>query len=318
MNIEILKKGSTDNGDCGNDPKTPPDWMDLERFRRGQQFFQRHIAVATFALHCSLTVGFGVSNLVQPLAFTKKSDTAPKALRRYLKTFVHVVLWHTENVWDEKTQGHRSTQVVRKMHNTVRKNLTSQIQGKSHLTQYDMAIVQAGFMAAIVTYPSNFGIKCTKEELEDYVFFWRGIGYLLGIKDEFNICSRNYDETYRLCKQIEYEIVYRGLLEPPAEFETLSNAYINGVNLLSRFRLFSRESVIAFALDHMGLSLPSLKLSWGDKLRVQIFRLYTVLIRWTPGFERTLNFFHFIAFRKTLCLVEKEFLNGVGTCLHNS
>ena len=78
---------------------------------------------------------------------------------------------------------------------------------------------------------------------------------------------------YRLCKEIEYEIVYRGLLEPPAEFETVKiNAYINAVNFFSRFRLFSKESVIAFTLDHMGLSLPSLKLSWGDKVRSKIFR----------------------------------------------
>src|SRR6218665_4155899 len=117
-----------------------------------------------------------------------------------------------------------------------------------------MALVQSSFTALILMYSSNFGIKCTKEELEDYVFFWRGIGYLLGIKDEFNICSGNYDETYRLCKEIEYEIVYRGLLEPPAEFETVKiNAYINAVNFFSRFRLFSKESVIAFTLDHMGL-----------------------------------------------------------------
>src|SRR6218665_2937729 len=201
MNIESLKKGSTVIGDSGSDPKTPPDWMDLERFKRGQQFFQRHIAAISFSLHCSLIAGFEVTNLVQPLAFTKKSDTAPRALRRYLKTFVHVFLWHTDNVWDETTHGHRSTQKVRKMHNAVRRNMTSQIPTESHLTQYDMALVQAEFMASVLMYPSNFGIKCTKEELEDSVFFWRGIGYLLGIKDQFNICSGNYKETYRLCKE---------------------------------------------------------------------------------------------------------------------
>src|SRR5688572_27351870 len=123
MNLEKLKEGITLKGDSGNDPKTPPDWMDLERFRTGQQFFQRHIAAATFALHCSLTAGFGVSNLTEPLAFTKKSDTAPKALSRYLKTYVHLVLWHIEDVWDENTQGHKSVQAVRRMHNAVRRDM---------------------------------------------------------------------------------------------------------------------------------------------------------------------------------------------------
>jgi len=306
MNIEKLKDGIAVRGDSGSDPRTLPDWMDLDRFRRGQQFFQRHIAAVTFALHCSLTVGFGVSNLVQPLAFTKKSDTAPKALGRYLKTFVHVVLWHTEDVWNENTQGHKSVQTVRKMHNTVRKNMASQIPTESHLTQYDMALVQAGFMASVVMYPSNFGIKCTKEELEDYVFLWRGIGYLLGIKDQFNICSGNYKETYRLCKEIEYEIVYRGLLKPPAEYDTLSTAYINGVNLLHKFQMFTRESIIAFGLRFTGLYIPSLKLSWTDELRVWCFKCTIFLIRYMPGFERLTNYMVMRLYRRILSTRYKE------------
>lgn len=86
MNFGSLRKGSIVNGDSGNDPKTLPDWMDLERFRRGQQFFQRHVASMFLALHCLLTVGFAVKNLAQALAFTKNSNTASKVYLRYKMT----------------------------------------------------------------------------------------------------------------------------------------------------------------------------------------------------------------------------------------
>src|SRR6218665_1239625 len=169
-----------------------------------------------------------------------------------------------------------------------------------------MALVQSSFTALILMYSSNFGIKCTKEELEDYVFFWRGIGYLLGIKDEFNICSGNYDETYRVCKEIGYEIVYRSLLKPAPKYETLSTACINGVNLIHKFQMFTRESIIAFGLRFTGLSIPSFTLSWTDELRVWCFKCTIFLIRYMPGFERLTNYMVMRLYRRILSTRYKE------------
>lgn len=49
---------------------------------------------------CSLVIGMSVTDLLDPLAFTEKSDTPKKSLIRYLKTMMYVVQWHCGNIWD--------------------------------------------------------------------------------------------------------------------------------------------------------------------------------------------------------------------------
>lgn len=291
LEFEDLKKGKVLHGNYDNDATQLPAWMDIERFKRGRQFFKSHIAAMCLALHCSLTVLFGVSKIDRALTFTRNSDTPTKALRRYVKTFVHIVVWHTYDVWDVNSIGHKSTQSVRKMHSTVRSAIEHQNPTpKRYISQYDMALVQAGFMAAVAMYPSRFGIKCTRQELEDYVFFWRGIGYLLGIKDRFNLCSGDYDQFYKLGKAIEHRVIYRGIINPPPEFETLANSYINGMNsLVLGMKLFTKESVIAFTFKIMKLPLVNLKITWIDWLRILLLKFLAFSIRWVPGVERLMN-----------------------------
>lgn len=316
MNLESLKTGHCHPGDCGVEAKTLPDWMDVERFKRGQQYFQRHAAAVLLAQHYALTIGFAVINLIQPLTYTRNSDTPPKALLRYLKTFIHVILWQTEDVWDENTRAHKSIHTVRRMHDTVRKAMESQNPNKKYISQYDMTLVQSGFMAVGAMYPSSFGIKCTKEELGDHVFCWRGIGYLLGIKDEYNLCSGNYNEFHRVGKEIEYEIIYRGLLEPPTEFETLADAYVNGINSYFKVKLFTKESIISFTTGSMRLPMPNLKLTWTDSLRCIFYKLVFFSIRWVPGFERLLNCLVMSLFKKILAKEAVELAREKDTVLN--
>lgn len=249
------------------------------------------MAATCFALHCSLTVGFGVLNLIEPLSFTRNSDTAEKALTRYIKTFVHVALWHLEDIWDVNTNAHKSTQRVRKMHSKVRKAMAAADPTRQHISQYDEGIVQAGFMAFVSMYPSDFGIKCKKQDVADYFYFWRGIGYLIGIKDEYNLCSGGYDTTYRVCKEIEYDFVYRGICNPPKDYELLANAYTDAVNSLLRgFRVFTKESINAFTFGIMKLPLPkTVSLTLMDRLRVLLIKLLVFSMRWVPFVERLLN-----------------------------
>lgn len=53
-----------------------------------------------------------------------------------------------------------------------------------YMTQYDMAVVHTGFFAAILLYPAHFGVRASRPELDDWVFFWRVVGYLFGIDDK--------------------------------------------------------------------------------------------------------------------------------------
>ncbi|ELU16970.1 hypothetical protein CAPTEDRAFT_192536, partial [Capitella teleta] len=113
-----LKEGGTE---CERlrlyDPSSLPSWMDLEKFKRAaRSFFRQHTMSILLALYCSLTTGLSIMNLLDPLVFTRKFDTPSKALSRYVYTFLHIATWHIGNVW---CAGHRSLQIVRRMHRNV-------------------------------------------------------------------------------------------------------------------------------------------------------------------------------------------------------
>ncbi|ELU05540.1 hypothetical protein CAPTEDRAFT_228177 [Capitella teleta] len=281
-----LKEGETECGDCGYDPSSLPSWMDLEKFKRGQEFFRQHTMSILLALYCSLTTGLSITNLLDPLVFTKKSDTPSKALSRYVYTFLHIATWHIGNVWCAGDSAHKSLQIVRRMHRNVAEKMNSESE-KLHVSQYDMALVQSGFMGAVVMYPWSFGIACSASELHDYIFFWRGIGYLLGIDDKYNICSGTYFETVAICKEIEQKLLLPSLKNPPLEFDRMADAYIEGTNMRRRFLTFTKESVVGFSLGAMGHCVG--RLSFRDRMRVWWLKALVVFIRWCPLFSRLNN-----------------------------
>ena len=320
-------------GDCGSSMNVPPAWLDHDRFRRGREFFVSHSASMILAMYCSLATGLSIMNLLLPLVHTKRSDTPRRSLLRYVHTFLHVALWHYEDVWDSNGPAHKSIQLVRQMHNGVADDMNGKHKrktgkkplidpdrsigergkplidpdrsvgesgkplidpdrsvgesGKLYFSQYDMALVQSGFFAAVLMYPRGFGICCTEQELGDYVYFWRGIGYLLGIDDRFNLCDGTYREVYSLCKEIERDLLLPALSDPPDDFHRMLEAYIEGSNLPSKRRLITKEALFAFIADGMGLVRQTLSVS--DYLRYLSLKTLVFFIRWCPYFERILN-----------------------------
>ena len=324
MNLDDLKRGASIPCEDGPSCDARPPWLDMERFRRGQEFFQRHIVICTFAMHCSLVVGFSLINLLDALVFTNMSDTPSKALPRYLDTLFHIIRWHTGDVWNNPSDpAYKSVRSVRKMHNRVANDMNKGQRTKSDMpyrpksnqnqisqrkrkendgdragrskgggtplwfSQYDMGLVQCGFMGAIVMYPHKFGCNMTRSELEDYIHFWRGIGHILGVTDSFNICRGDYRQTVSICKQIEDEVLIPGLQNPPANFARMADAYCDGVSRFVGIPLYTKEAVTA--LVYNGMDRPVGQLSLADKVRVWLYKLFLCLISWCPGFERLLN-----------------------------
>ena len=285
-----IKKGDQEQGDTDNSFHNPPSWLDKEKFRRGQAFFKNHASSLLLSLHFSLTTGFCITNLLEPLVFTKKSDTGPKAHKRYYQTSLHLLTWVFEEIWDNpKSLALRSIKAVRKMHKYVGKSMTKKLAdtGNVYVSQYDMGIVQSGFMGAIIMYPEGFGCACNKSDLEDYIHFWRGMGWLLGIDDKYNICAGNYEQTHSIVKSIERDMLLPGLANPPKDFYMMVKAYIDGVNMWSPIPIHSFESIKAMSMEGMGFSVPSL--SWADKLRFWFFKWIVFMLLWCPGFERLAN-----------------------------
>ena len=90
ITLEFLQTGANEDGDCGNPMDKKPAWLDMDKFWRGQQFFQKHMCSIATSMHFSLVPGFAVVNLLVPLVFTNNSDTPEKSFKRYAQTFYHL------------------------------------------------------------------------------------------------------------------------------------------------------------------------------------------------------------------------------------
>lgn len=279
--LEDLQRGADTSGSDPSHLDVIPAWLDRERFTRGQLFFQHHLTAMTFSFHLSLVCGFSVPNLASVLYVTKQSDTPEKSLKRYLRTFYNLLLWHTGDVWNVGSRAHRSLRDVRLMHVRAANVMSRGDPGKVHVSQYDMSLVLCGFMGSSLLYPDQLGIPCCMEELEDYLYFWKCIGYLLGIEDKYNLCaSAEYESTLMLVRQIEKQVLLPNMRSLTPVCQGLTDAYCQGVNLFLGFNMFTREAMYALAYDLANQAIP--KLSWKDWFRYQSYKLFLRLIkRWT-------------------------------------
>jgi len=61
-------------------------------------------------------------------------------------------------------------------------------------------------------HPEKIGFSSKPEELDKLIYFWRCIGHMLGIKDEYNLCIGNYAQVRDNCQQ-----VFQGRFRDPLE-----------------------------------------------------------------------------------------------------
>ncbi|XP_069116788.1 uncharacterized protein [Argopecten irradians] len=269
-------------------PNTMPEHCDTEKLKRGQLFFQKNVSNCVLAMLSSLVCGLSISNLLDPLVFTKVSDTPKKSLFRYMRTLVHVIKWHHNDLWNENSPARASLDEVRQKHSAVAEAMLKQEPaGKIHLSQYDMSLVQCGFVGAIILHPQGFAIPPNVNDLDDFVYLWKFIGSRLGIMDRNNICLHSYQETFFICKQIEDDILLPALKNPPKDFELMATAFTDGLNLLHKVGLYTPEAVINFVLDVIGEKRKRQSIT--NELRILIFKLLVQLKLYIPGFQFLMN-----------------------------
>ncbi|XP_060070901.1 uncharacterized protein LOC132550826 [Ylistrum balloti] len=288
-NLEFLMKGAHTSS-CGqiSEPHNHPRHCDASKLMRGQLFFRKNISSCVFAMLCSLVCGLSVSNLLEPLVFTNASDTPRKSLYRYIQTLVHVIKWHLSDLCDADSPARKSLDKVRKMHDVVAEVMTKQKTDKKvYLSQYDMSLVQSGFVAAIIIHPQDFGIQPNVNDLDDYVYLWRFIGTHLGITDQNNICLNGYLETYTICEQIKNKVLLQALKHPPDDFDFMAKAFTDGLNILHKVRLYTPEAVINFMYDVFGQNRE--RQSIANELRIMTFKFLVKLKLYVPGFQILMN-----------------------------
>jgi len=288
LSLSQLEVGQYRNGDSGMPPE-PPEDFDMAKFNRGRWFFRNNIYSCTTAMFFSLIIGMNIPEFLEALIFTDASNTPKKAFKRYLFTYGHVLKWHYGDIWEKGSESQKSILIVRSMHDRVREKMSEHFgeRERKFLSQYDMGVVLSGFMGSVIMYPNYVGIHCTKSDLDDYVYFWYGVGHMLGIEKEFNICAHGFEQAFTFCKDIE-RVVYENMKKPPAELSMMSGALLQSISQGRSLTLFTYPAMSALSVDLMekkrlvALSIP-------DVIRYNILNFVFFIIRHFSPLRTLLN-----------------------------
>lgn len=121
--LNVLLEGMDVCGDSRCPLGSKPEWLDLDKFRKGQRIAMKYLFGLVLAEMLSLMMIFSYPNGVQPLIFTGKSDTPFKSFKRYLSTVIRIRSWYSEDIWEPGTEGYNNIKAVRAMHETVRQEM---------------------------------------------------------------------------------------------------------------------------------------------------------------------------------------------------
>lgn len=98
------------------------------------------------------------------------------------------------------------------------------------INQRDMAITQFGFMGFLLLRHQRLGINCKPDDLDAIVHMWRVLGYMLGIEDQYNLCTDSYDGTMKRVKEMFNHVVTPVMYKPPEpKFMEMTDAMLSGL-----------------------------------------------------------------------------------------
>ncbi|XP_072755275.1 uncharacterized protein [Anoplolepis gracilipes] len=121
--LRFILPATFEDGDCDRPANERPDWLDIDKFYRGQQFAMRYYCSLSISMLTSLLLLFCFADGLKPMILTQKSNTPYRAFKRNLSTIRRLRNWFTSDPWCEGTQAYHDIQTVRSLHRTMRQKL---------------------------------------------------------------------------------------------------------------------------------------------------------------------------------------------------
>lgn len=165
-----------------------PAWVDRARIDRASALFVEHgVTISLIVATASLVECYAARNGVKVLTFSYR--LGQNAYRRVAESAQFVILLMTPGGLYEDGQGIKAIQKVRLMHAAIR-NLISgtgrwDVAGLGvPICQEDMLGTLMAFSQVVIRDLRKLGVAVSDEEAEDYLYFWRVVGELMGIRPD--------------------------------------------------------------------------------------------------------------------------------------
>ena len=108
------------------------------------------------------------------------------------------------------------------------------------VSQTDLAFTLVGFAGSIVISPYGFGVE-DSEGLANYIYFWRVIGSLHGLDDQFNPFSGSLLGVRRTVYEIAEHVLIPSWEDPDPKYLPMANAITKNQEQL--------HSILLYAID---------------------------------------------------------------------
>jgi hypothetical protein len=152
-----------------------------------------------------------------------------------MQTVFATVSWFRYDLKPE-SKAWKTIETVRRHHSFA--SQSSNTANIGIISQRDMCITQFGFMGFVVLFQDQLGIACSQQEMNDFCHFWRVLGNLLGIKDEFNLCCDSFEETKERLESVRTKFILPALTETSNDFDTMSKFCVSGLQCFNFIDLY--------------------------------------------------------------------------------
>nr|XP_045599935.1 uncharacterized protein LOC123759114 isoform X2 [Procambarus clarkii]XP_045599936.1 uncharacterized protein LOC123759114 isoform X2 [Procambarus clarkii]XP_045599937.1 uncharacterized protein LOC123759114 isoform X2 [Procambarus clarkii] len=160
-----------------------------------------------------------------------------------------------------------------------------------YINQLDMSLTQYAFMGLVVAHPEKLGTgSATEEEMAGLIHFWRGLGWLMGIEDQYNFCSGTVAETKALCLEVERLIFIPLLAKVDWNYEHMATSLIKGMSYIVPATSYpAMFRYLAYTLD---IAVPTFvsKMSYRHSFHYWVMRCTFALILLVPCLLLLLNY----------------------------
>lgn len=134
------------------------------------------------------------------------------------------------------------------------------------INQTDMALTQWCFVSLIICFPKRFGIHyASDEDLDAYCYFWRNVGYRLGIEDQYNFCRGTFEDIRQRSHDLLELWIKPNFREIRPEWEHVMRCIVTGCGTIVPISCHLYEITFLYLAETMGLKMPRLYASLSYK-----------------------------------------------------
>ncbi|XP_029668921.1 uncharacterized protein LOC115238899 [Formica exsecta] len=346
--LRFVLPATFEDGDCGRPVNERPNWLDMDKFKRGQQFALRHFCSVSISNLMGLLQIFSFADGLKPLILSQKSNTPYRAFKRYVSSINRFRNWYTSNPWCKGTQAYHDIQTVRNLHRAMRRKLCNMSDDRidlaseiSHikcpafntitkdfadacptaenwqcpytmsrmkgLNQGDMSGTQFACMGLIVLYPEQFGVyNASDEDLEAFCHLWRGLGYLLGIEDQYNFCRGSLQDIRQRTDDFIEHWVKPNFRTVTAEWEHMNLCIYEGIGDIFYFN--SYKVFLVHLCNMFKLNMPRLynSLSLLERITYLVLKFLFLYLMKFPSVVSYMNAMFHKSLNKAINLGPRE------------